>query len=409
MEMSRPKAGLWSARMKKNDNFDIVIVGAGAVGMAAALTFQREGYRTCLLGPSNITNDGRTVALFQGAICFLDAIGVWPELVGGSAPLESMRIIDDTGNLFHTPAVEFRAAELGTDAFGWNVSNQTLLSTLNDITLQNCSLTWIKDIATSCGFGDDATYLTTSSGDVLNASLVVAADGRRSVLREQAGISCQTWQYPQAALTTILTHERDHRNISTEFHTRHGPFTLVPMPGHRSSLVWLTTPERAEELSRMSNDDLGRNVERQAGYMLGAMSVDGPRAIVPMAGLSADRYIGKRLALVGETAHVFPPIGAQGLNLGLRDIVNLRDVLVSASGNNSDIGGGDTLQHYQRQRKLDVGLRTAAVDGLNRMLLAQYLPADWLRAAGLIIMASLPPLKRIVMKVGMRPYFQLPT
>jgi len=394
--------------VKKSDNFDIVIVGAGVVGVVAALAFQREGYKTCLVGPQNNEKDGRTVALFQGAVCFLDAMGVWRKLATESAPLEVMRIIDDTRNLFHVPTTSFRATELGLDAFGWNIANYTLLKLLSEAVSSNPAITHIRDTAASCTFGEKTAILQTTGGISLEASLIVAADGRRSVLRQQAGIGAKIWNYPQTALTTILDHERDHRNTSTEFHTRHGPFTLVPLPGRRSSLVWLTAPERSEELREMTDEDLARNIEEQAHHMLGGMTVSGPRAIVPMTGLSTDSYVGKRLALVGETAHVFPPIGAQGLNLGLRDVANLRDVLADAAGRNCDIGHQDVLRLYQRQRKLDVGVRTTAVDSLNRLLLAQYLPTDWLRSAGLLAIANIPSLRRMVMQMSMRPNIGTP-
>lgn len=394
--------------MKKSDNFDIVVVGAGAVGAVAALTFQREGYKTCLVGPQNIADDGRTVALFQGAVCFLDAIGVWQKMAAESAPLEVMRIIDDTGNLFHVPPANFRAAELGMDAFGWNIASHTLLNILSETVSANPAITHIADTAALCTFGKEAAVLQTTGGILLEASLIVAADGRRSILRQQAGIEARIWKYPQAALTTILGHERDHRNISTEFQTRHGPFTLVPLSGRRSSLVWLTTPERSKELSEMTDEALARNIEEQAHHMLGAMTLGGPRATVPMTGLSTDSYIGQRLALVGETAHVFPPIGAQGLNLGLRDVANLRDILANAAERSCDIGHQNVLNRYQRQRKLDVGIRTSAIDSLNRLLLAQYLPADWLRATGLLAIANVSSLRKAIMRMGMRPYVNSP-
>jgi 2-octaprenyl-6-methoxyphenol hydroxylase len=236
----------------------------------------------------------------------------------------------------------------------------------------------------------------------------VAADGRNSRLRQIAGIDAQTWSYLQTALTTILAHDREHRETSTEFHTRHGPFTLVPLPGRRSSLVWVTSPKQAERLSKLDDAALALEIERQAHSHLGAMRIDGPRGVVPMSGLSVNRFGAPRLALVGEAAHVFPPIGAQGLNLGFRDVASLRDAVVDAFDNGHEPGSDEALRHYQRSRDLDVRLRTAAVDGLNRTLLTGFLPADLLRGAGLLALSKVGFLRRAVMREGVLPHMGAP-
>jgi 2-octaprenyl-6-methoxyphenol hydroxylase len=250
--------------------------------------------------------------------------------------------------------------------------------------------------------------LTLESGSSIRASLIVAADGGRSQLREDAGIPTRSWSYPQAALTTILAHDRDHRDTSTEFHTRAGPFTLVPLPGRRSSLVWVMRPDEAERHMALDDGALARAIERQAQSLLGAMRIDGPRGLVPLRGLSVERYVAPRLALVGEAAHVFPPIGAQGLNLGLRDVAALRDAFVDARENGEEIGGGAALGRYQRGRDLDVRLRSAAVNGLNRTLLTDFLPADFLRGVGLLALAGIGPLRRAAMREGVIPSMGAP-
>ncbi|MEN3930874.1 UbiH/UbiF family hydroxylase [Microvirga sp. W0021] len=392
--------------MKGAEPFDIAVVGSGAVGLTAALTFSREGYKTCLIGPKNFVRDGRTVALFQGAICFLDAIGLWRKLSDNAAPLEGMRIIDDTGNLFHTPPALFKATEIGEDAFGWNITNVGLLEQLTEAVENRPEIIRIPEFASSYSTTEDYAEIKTSDGQIIKASLVIAADGKRSALRHQAGIVDKTWSYPQSALTTILSHELSHQNISTEFHTREGPFTLVPLKGKRSSLVWLTSPSKATDLLALPEEELAQSIEMQAKFMLGKMKIDGPKAAVPMSGLSVESYIGPRLALVGETAHAFPPIGAQGLNLGLRDIANLRDIIVEAQG--ADIGAADVLKRYHKGRKQDVDVRTLGIDMLNRALLSHALPVDWLRTNGLLALMGIKPLRQMVMKMGMRPVTHTP-
>lgn len=408
--------------------FDIAVVGAGAAGLTAALAFARDGYSTVLVGPVRTARDGRTVALLDGSVSFLEALGVWDAILPHAAPLETMRLVDATDNLFRAPTVEFKSHEIGLDAFGWNVESATLVETLAEavgevpglehLPVAAEGLGGLQEVLAPGANTDDGTdtapvgkrAVRLADGGTILASLVVAADGRGSKLREGADISTRTWSYPQKALTTILAHDRDHRDVSSEFHTRHGPFTLVPLPGRRSSLVWVTAPETAEELMALDDVALARAVEKQARSILGAMRVDGPRGIVPMAGMSVARYAAERLALVGETAHVFPPIGAQGLNLGLRDVASLRDAAVGARsrGSSRDPGRRDALAAYERSRALDVRLRTAGVDMLNRTLLAGILPADFLRGAGLHALAFVGPLRRVLMREGVTPTMGTP-
>jgi 2-octaprenyl-6-methoxyphenol hydroxylase len=389
-------------------NFDIAVVGAGAAGLAAALAFAREGFATALVGRPEPRDDGRTIALLDGSVRFLGALGVWPALEADAAPLAVMRIIDDTGSLFRPPPVSFSAGEIGLDAFGWNVENGRLVSRLAAAAAAEPRLMILPGSAVAFEGGGDTARLTLADGETIRAALAVAADGRDSRIRASADIRTRAWSYPQSALTTILAHERDHRDASTEFHTRSGPFTLVPLPGRRSSLVWVVDRESAARLAGLGDDELAREIERQAQSLLGKMTIDGPRGVVPLSGLSVERYWSTRLALAGEAAHVFPPIGAQGLNLGLRDVAALRDAIVDARAAGEDIGGADALRRYQRGRDLDVRLRSAAVDGLNRTLLADFLPVDLLRGIGLLALAGIGPLRRAAMREGVQPSMGAP-
>jgi 2-octaprenyl-6-methoxyphenol hydroxylase len=389
--------------------FDVAVVGAGAAGLAAALASAQAGIRTALVGRHAPVADGRTVALLDGSVRFLGALGAWEAVAPHASPLCTLQIIDDTGSLFRPPPVRFQAAEIGLDAFGWNVESARLVESLRVRARAQKNLTLVEADAAGAAPGEAVARLTLADGGTVAAKLVVGADGARSPLRAASGVRVRDWTYPQSAITTILAHDRPHRDVSTEFHTRSGPFTLVPLPGgYRSSLVWVTGEGAARRLAALDDAALGQAVERQARAMLGAMRVDGPRGLVPMRGLSVSSPVAQRLALVGEAAHVFPPIGAQGLNLGLRDAAALRDALVAAARDGRDPGTRPVLDGYARSRRLDAAARTAAVDLLNRSLLTDLVPVDALRGLGLLAMSYLGPLRRVVMREGVLPRLGAP-
>lgn len=387
---------------------DVAVVGAGPAGLSAAIALAREGFATVLVGAPSPSDDGRTVALLDGSVRFLAAIGAWDAIAADAAPLAVMRIIDDTGSLFRAPPLIFHAAEIGLDAFGFNVENVRLVTALTATAEATEGLTVISDTVADIAVGSAAAILGLGGGGRLSTSLVVGADGRASLVRRAAGIPAHTWSYPQAALTTILEHERPHHDTSSEFHTRAGPFTLVPLPGRRSSLVWVCAPAEADRLVGFDDAELASAVERRGQAILGSMHIAGPRGRVPMTGLSARSFTAPRTALVGEAAHVLPPIGAQGLNLGLRDAAALRDALVGARRGSRDAGSAAGLAAYERGRAFDAGLRTAVVDGLNRALLADIAPVDFLRGAGMVTLGLIGPLRRAVMREGLKPRFGTP-
>ncbi len=383
--------------MTDQQHCDIAIVGAGAVGLAAALALAAAGRQVALFGQASAPRDGRTVALLDGSWRLLEALGLTETLDTVAAPLAVMRMVDDTGSLFRQPPVEFKAAELGLPAFGWNIENAVLVEAMAAKAAAEPRIRMIPQAVTQITAGADSVRLAGDGFTPVAARLVVGADGRKSRVREAAGITTRDWSYPQVALTAILSHRREHRDASTEFHTRSGPCTLVPMPGRRSALVWLVEPTEAERIAGLDDSAFARAVERRTHSILGALMVAGPRGRVPMSGLSVDRFAGGRMALIGEAAHVFPPIGAQGLNLGLRDVAALRDAVAGAD----DPGELAALSAYDRSRQADVRLRTGAVDALNRTLLTDLLPADLMRGAGLLALSRIAPLRRLVMRQGL--------
>jgi 2-octaprenyl-6-methoxyphenol hydroxylase len=233
--------------------------------------------------------------------------------------------------------------------------------------------------------------------------LVIGADGRRSLCRAAAGIETTQRAYPQTALTLNLAHARPHDDTSTEFHTESGPFTLVPLPGRRSSLVCVLDPESAARLVAMSDAELSAEIERRAHSLLGKMAVEPGRGIFPLAIETADAFAHDRLALVGEAAHVVPPIGAQGLNLGLRDGATIAELVAEARRQNLDVGAPQLLARYDTQRRADVTSRSVAVDLLNRSLLTDFLPAQGARGLSLYLVDRIGPLRRALMREGVAP------
>lgn len=377
---------------------DVVVAGGGAVGLTAALAFSRAGFDTCLVGPrSPGRRDGRTAALLAPSLALLAELGLGPAIEARSAPLRAMRIVDDTGSLFRPPPALFEAREIGRPAFGRNIENAELLDLLTQAATDAPCLGWLDEFATGLD-GERLDRVQLASGDGVVGKLVVAADGRGSRLRDAARLPVRTWSYPQSAFTTILSHEGEHGDVSTEFHTREGPFTLVPLPGRRSSLVWVAEPENAARVAELPDERLADAIERRSRRLLGRITIDGPRGVVPLSGLEAREIVSGRLALIGEAAHVLPPIGAQGLNLGLRDVAVLRDL---AADTRSDPGVDRTLAAYARARRGDIGLRTLAVDGLNRALLSGFVGTDLLRGVGLGALARIGPLRRAVMRAGL--------
>jgi 2-octaprenyl-6-methoxyphenol hydroxylase len=308
-----------------------------------------------------------------------------------------MRLVDDTGSLFRRPPTEFKAHEIGLDQFGWNVETATLTESLLAAVAETPAITRVEAAAEAVALGPDAATVSLAGGQTLSAALVVGADGRKSVVRRDAAIGMEEWRYPQTALTTIVAHTRAHRDVSTEFHTRAGPCTVVPLPGKRSSVVWMTEPQEGERLMALDDAALALAIEERTHAILGQLRIDGPRGLVPMGGLSVARFSAERVALIGEAAHVFPPIGAQGLNLGLRDVRALVGCVTDA------VSLEDALTRYDGGRRSDVRTRTGAVDALNRSLLTDLLPVDFARGLGLLALDSIAPLRRFVMRQGLNP------
>lgn len=368
--------------------------------MIAALGFARAGFAVMLIGPEIRKDDRRTTALMTPAVQFLDGLGVVEPIRPKTSPLRVMRIVDATKRLLRSPVVTFRASEIGEPAFGLNIPNSVLNDALEAAVSAEPGIEWRKTMVTRWEITDAAVTAILEDGSAATAPLAVAADGRGSTAREAAGITTTTHRYEQAALVLTFSHARGHADTSTEFHTETGPFTQVPLPGDRSSLVWVVKPAYAQELSALDDAQLSRRIEERMQSMLGRVTVEPGRQIYPLsAGLPA-RFARNRVALIGEAAHIFPPIGAQGLNLGIRDAQEIIDI---ACGNKRDPGSEAALAAYDRRRRPDIFARTGAVNLLNMSLLSNVIPAQLLRSAGLTVLGGFAPLRALFMREGLRP------
>jgi 2-octaprenyl-6-methoxyphenol hydroxylase len=232
---------------------------------------------------------------------------------------------------------------------------------------------------------------------------VVGADGRQSPSRTAAGIEVKRRDLHQSALTFNISHSRPHQNISTEFHTPQGPCVFVPLPGNRCSVVWVSAAKEAQRLMGLSDDELSDAAEKQSHSILGRVRVEAGRNLFPLTIESPRAFASHRVALVGESAHVLPPIGAQGLNMGLRDAADIADIAGQAISLGEDPGSPQVLARYQSARHSDVTSRMIAIDIANRSLLSDFLAVQSLRAAGLHLIGAFGPLRRFAMREGLAP------
>jgi 2-octaprenyl-6-methoxyphenol hydroxylase len=383
--------------------YDAAVIGGGPAGLTAAIALAETGASTALLARRAPYRDNRTTALLGASTDLLERLDVWRRCSDKAAALRTMCLVDDTGRLIRAPEVRFSSGEIGMDQFGFNIDNRSLMAALEERASELSGLTRFDDEADRIDPQDASVAIQTNQGQSLSARLVIGADGRQSLSREAAGIDVERRELHQSALTFNIAHSRSHKNISTEFHTSQGPCVFVPLPGNRCSVVWVLTPKEAERLKALSDDELSEAAEKQSHSILGQVQVEPGRHVFPLAIERPAQFANHRIALVGESAHVLPPIGAQGLNMGLRDAADIADIAGNAMSLGEDPGSPQVLARYQSARRSDVTSRMFAIDIANRSLLSDFLPMQSLRAAGLHLIGSIGPLRRLAMREGLAP------
>lgn len=393
---------------------DILIAGGGAPGLVLAALLGPLGLRVTVIDPAPFPGlkdarlENRTSAMMQGSINIVRAAGAWDDCVEYGAELQILRLVDENtppskkGEIIQT---DFHAAEIGLPAFAVNMPNSILRAALCDRARQIKQITLLPGRAlASYDVGMGAVTAHLDDGTEITANLIVGADGRGSKVREIAQIPYRTHDFKQAAITCLLEHSQPHDFISTEFHRPTGPFTLVPLPGNMASVVWVDYQDTADEMMKLSRPAFEQALQERSRNHLGSVKMVGTPSCWPLIGLKAKKLIAPRVALVAEAAHVLHPLGAQGLNLSLRDVAVLAETIADAARLGLDIGSMVVLQNYAKRRAADIHSRVYGTEGLNHLVSNNKQLVHNIRRAGLRMVGSLTPLRNLAMQQGLAPY-----
>jgi 2-octaprenyl-6-methoxyphenol hydroxylase len=394
------------------DDVELLIAGGGLTGLLLGVACARAGLTVAIVDrhePAAMLGeqfDGRSSAIAYGSRNVLNAIGLWAGIAADAQPILEIRVADDNSPLF----LHYDHRELGVDTpLGYIVENHLLRRALIKLAKSIPNLAFLAPV--EVGPISASRYRTTaalSDGRQVTARLVAAADGASSPLRRAAGIRTVEWRYRQAGLVTTVRHGRPHNGIAVEHFLPAGPFAILPMTGYRSSIVWTERAELAPLLIRLSEVEFAAELAVRFGDFLGAVEPVGPRWSYPLALMLAENYVGPRLALVGEAAHLIHPIAGQGLNLGIRDVAGFAQLLIDARRLGLDVGDEGVLRRYEQWRRFDTLALVAVTDGLNRLFSNALPPVQLARDFGLAVVHHLPPLKRLLMRDAMGLVGDLP-
>jgi 2-octaprenyl-6-methoxyphenol hydroxylase len=385
---------------------DVVIAGGGLVGLPLGLALARGGLRVVVADAAPVAKvldprfDGRVSALAYASVRMLTALGVWNELAPHAQPIREILVTDGKPGQPASPfSMHFDAAEVGAEALGHIAENRHIRAGLH-VAVERCANlellapAKVKSVAVESG----GAVVTLADGEQIRCALAIAADGRDSPLRAEAGIGVIGWSYPQVGIVATVEHEKPHNGVAYEHFLPSGPFAILPMTGHRSSLVWTEAKTKAPSLLALDEVRFNEELARRFGGHLGKTKAAGPRWSYPLSFHLARDFVRPRMALAGDSAHGIHPIAGQGLNLGLKDAAALAEVLLDAARLGQDIGALDTLKRYERWRRFDSFTLAASTDALNRLFSNDIAPLRHLRDLGLGLVDAVGPARRFFMR-----------
>ncbi|NGP16897.1 FAD-dependent monooxygenase [Devosia aurantiaca] len=381
--------------------YDVLIVGAGPVGltMALALAKSAPGIRVALVDrrPLSVPRDNRASAIAAGVRRVFEALGVWGEMVDQSQPILAMNITDSgKGDLARPLFLQFDGEVAPGEPFAHMVPNAASGSALLAAAQDLITVIAPAEIAAWSGTGT----LTLSDGRLLSAPLIIAADGGHSALRQRAGIETFGHDYGQTGLVATIAHELPHAGVAYEHFRPNGPFASLPLTGNRSSLVWTESSQEAPRFLAMDTETVEAEIEAVMGSTLGTVTLEDKLMGFPLRLQIAKSFVGPRLALIGDAAHVVHPIAGQGLNLGLKDVAALAEVIVDSMRLGLDHGGDDVLARYQSWRQFDTASMAVVTDGMNRLFSNDIAPVRAIRDFGLGLVDRTGPVKNLLIRTA---------
>jgi 2-octaprenyl-6-methoxyphenol hydroxylase len=379
---------------------DALIVGGGLAGPTLALALAREGLSSVLIDarPEAISDryDGRSYALAVASRRLLARVGVWAHVANLAQPILAIKVADGRPGEAPSPLhLAFDHAEIEEGPMGHMVEDRHLRAALDEELSREPRVTMLRGqavVAQEAGPGSVA--VTLADGGRVEGRVLIGADGRQSGTAQRAGIGRTERRYGQTAVTCTVTHEKAHRGTAFQLFLPSGPLAILPLTGHRSSVVWSERDERATALMAMDDEGFLAALRPVFGSFLGEIGLEGPRFAFPLSLSLANSFTGPRLALVGDAAHGVHPIAGQGLNAGLRDVAALAEVLSDAHARGEDPGSADVLERYARWRRFDTATLAMATDGFNRLFSNDSRPLRFARDVGLGLVNRIPPLRR---------------
>ncbi|HMK42175.1 MAG TPA: FAD-dependent monooxygenase [Methyloceanibacter sp.] len=394
--------------------YDVVIAGGGFTGRALALALTRlapKGFRVALVDAESSFGEGRrreaaaqqdarALTLSAATKNLLSVLDVWTSLRPPPEPISSIDITDSPLNAELRPHFLGFADELKSrEPAAYLVEYGALYQALEAAVRTEKSIEiFAPDTVVDYSTDDFSVVAKLAAGAEITARLVVASDGKRSRLREAAGIKCVSWSYPQVGIVTTVAHTRPHHGRAVQHFLPAGPFAMLPLTGNRSSIVWTEEKERGAAIMALDEEGFTRELTTRFGARLGAIKLAGPRQSFALEFQIARSFIADRLALIGDAAHVVHPLAGQGLNIGMRDVAALAETIVEEARLGLDIGSGPGLERYQRWRRFDSAFSGAVMDGLNRLFSNDNAPLRVLRDLGLGLVDRVPELKRFLVR-----------